>query len=234
MTVYWVTLTAVGYLIWLARATDPVLDHRPLGSLPTTTSARLLVGAAALVLVGVAASRWGVGTDFFGYVRNYDVYKTSFFTDLQSFDEPGIKGLAWLVSLVHDDPALFVAAASAATIGLMLWTITRYSIAVAMSYLLFVFVGSWHGSFNGVRQFLACAIILAGHRLIVDRKLLHFVPEEWRRRGEENRHDEEVDSTVGPRRMGIASRNAGGRVALPANDMFRRPTRSKWVGIRTA
>lgn len=174
MSVYWIVIASVAYLVWLAKATDPGLSERLPGLLPMPTSSRIFVGLAALILVGVAALRWGVGTDFFGYIRNYDRYKTSFFEDLRSFNEPGIKGLALLVYHVRDDARVFVAVAAVITVGLMLWTITRYSTAIGMSFLLFVFVGSWHGSFNGVRQFLACAIILAGHRFIIDRRPVRF------------------------------------------------------------
>lgn len=163
------------YLLCLAWATDTTIDRHPAGRIPASFSARVFVGAAALVLVGVAALRWRVGADYWQYVRNYDAYKASFFTDLRSFNEPGIKGIAWLVSLVHDEPTVFLGAASILTIALMLWTITRYSIAIGLSYLLFVFVGTWHGSFNGVRQFLACAIVLAGHRFILDRKWIKYL-----------------------------------------------------------
>lgn len=174
MIVYWLTTAAVGYLLFLTLAMDQRIDERPLGTFPRTTSSRLFVSLAGLVLILVAGLRWRVGTDFGQYVLNYDVYKTSFVADLRTFDEPGVKGLAWLVSQVRDDSAVFIFAASAITIGLMLWTITRYSTALAMSFLLLIFVGSWHGSFNGVRQFLAAAIILAGHRFIVDRKFVKF------------------------------------------------------------
>jgi len=174
MTAYWVTLAVLCYFLWLARGMDPGLDYRPAGTLPTTTSSRVLICLAALLLIGVAGLRWQVGTDFGQYIANYEIYKSSFMADLKSFDEPGAKGLAALVSRIWDDPAVFIFAASAITIGLMLWTITRYSIALAVSYLLFVFVGSWHGSFNGLRQFLACAIVFAGHRLVIDRRPLRF------------------------------------------------------------
>lgn len=174
MSVYWLTIAAVGYLLFLTRSIEPRIDQRPLGTLPRTTSSRLFVTLAAAVLILVAGLRWGVGTDFFGYVRNYETYKTSFLTDVRAFAEPGTKGIAWIVSHVRDDPALFMFTASAITIVLMLWTIARYSTALVMSYLLFIFVGSWHGSFNGVRQFLAAAIILSGHRFIVERKFVKY------------------------------------------------------------
>lgn len=174
MTVYWVTIAAVGYFVWMARATDPMLDQRMPGKLPASATSRILVAAAALVLMVVAALRWGVGTDFGQYVLNYEIYKTSLSESLRSFDEPGIKAIAWAVAHVWDDAAVFMAVASLITVGLMLWTITRYSTALMMSFMLFIFVGSWHGSFNGVRQFLACAVLFAGHRFIVERKPLKY------------------------------------------------------------
>lgn len=174
MTVYWLTIAAVGYFVWMARATDPMLDQRMPGKLPASATSRIFVAAAALVLMGVAALRWGVGTDFWQYVQNYEIYKGSFSESLRSFDEPGIKAIAWAVAHVWDDPAVFMAVASLTTVGLMLWTITRYSTALVMSFMLFIFVGAWHGSFNGVRQFLAAAILFAGHRFIVDRKPLKY------------------------------------------------------------
>lgn len=174
MTPYWITLAALAYLLWMAQSLDPTLDSRPTGQFPTATSSRLFLGATAAILMVVAALRWRVGTDFMAYINNYDLYKDTFLDDLKSFDEPGIKGLALAVSFVRDDPKVFVAVAAAITIGMMLGVITRYSVAIGMSYLLFVFVGAWHGTFNGVRQYFAAAIILAGHRFIVNKKFIGF------------------------------------------------------------
>ncbi len=175
MTAYWVTIATVGYLLFMARLTDPMLDARSMGNLPAATSSRIFIGIAAFVLIGVAGLRWRVGTDFLQYVHNYEAYRDGFFADLQSFSEPGIKGVAWLVANIRDDAAFFIFAASVITIGLMLRATARYTIAIGMSYLLFIFVGSWHGSFNGIRQFLAAAVILAGHRYIVSRKPVRYL-----------------------------------------------------------
>ena len=58
---------------------------------------------------------------------------------------------------------------SVLTIGLFVWTIYKYSDYYLLSVLLLVFIGAWHGSFNGIRQYLACAILFAGHRYILKR-----------------------------------------------------------------
>lgn len=174
MAVYWFTLAAVGYFLLTARLLDPALNEREFGRLPERPTSRVFVTFAALVLVAVGSLRWGVGTDFFTYVGLYEKYKISFVDDLRNFDEPGAKGLAFVVGKVYDDPAAFFFATSVITIGLMLYTLAKYSIAIEVSYFLFVFVGVWHGSFNAVRQFLACAIILAAHRFLMDRKRVKY------------------------------------------------------------
>lgn len=174
MTPYWVTLALLAYLLVLTYQLDPAVDTKLANGLSFSTSTRICLTAAAAVLVCVAGLRWGVGTDYFAYYHGYANDASGFATALRELDEPGIKGLAWLTSQVSDDAALFMFAASALTLIPMLWTTLKNTNAVAMSLLLFVFVGTWHGSFNGVRQFLACAMIFTGHRLIVQRKALPY------------------------------------------------------------
>ncbi len=40
---------------------------------------------------------------------------------------------------------------------------------------LFIFVGTWTGTFSGVRQYLAAAILFAGHRYMYDRKFWKYL-----------------------------------------------------------
>lgn len=174
MTPYWVTLALLAYLLVLTYQLDPAVDTKLANGLSFSTSTRICLTAAAAVLVCVAGLRWGIGTDYFGYYKGYSQSGAEFITALQAFDEPGIKGLAWATSQISDDAAAFMFAASSLTLIPILWTTVKHTNAVGMSLLLIVFVGTWHGSFNGVRQFLACAVIFAGHRFIVDRRLIPY------------------------------------------------------------
>ena len=91
--------------------------------------------------------------------------------------------LAFALLFLHDydGRALLLAAAvpalifvsSLITVGIYCLMIYRYSPMYLVSMLLFLFLGDWAGSFNGVRQYLAAAVLFAGHRLILKRK---FVP----------------------------------------------------------
>ena len=175
MTVYWGTIALVGYLVVMARAFDPSVDSRAMGRLPENRLTQIFLLSAAVVLAFVAGFRWQVGADFNAYMTNYGRYSQDFFEDLRTFNEPGIKAIAWLLSSITTNATWFIVVVSGITIGLILLTIARYSIATPMSYMLFIFVGTWHGSFNGLRQYLAAAIVFAGHRWIIERRPIKFV-----------------------------------------------------------
>lgn len=173
MTAYYVTFGIVSSLLILSE----LVRRRPLeapGASATSTVGTSLVVVACALLAIMAGLRWRVGSDYGGYARNYSAYQDAFVADLRSFNEPGIKALAIVSSRVFDDYATFILLASLITVGLMLRTIVTHSPAVAFSVALFVLAGTWHGTFNGVRQYLACAIVLAGHRFVIDRKPVHF------------------------------------------------------------
>ena len=126
----------------------------------------------ALTLILVAGLRYGVGTDFFAYYSLEGA--ESLWTKIKTFDEPGIALIEWVVCLFTDDPAVVIFAYSFLTILLILRTTYRYTDDFLFVTLLFVFTGCWHGSFNGVRQFLAAAILFAGHRYIYEKKLWKY------------------------------------------------------------
>lgn len=179
-------MAVVGLLLWMsdatrqqrvregrgARGAAPSATAEPGGSSPFMS--RLMVFGAASVLVLFAGLRYRVGTDYSGYVANYGMYKESFSEDFWSFNEPGIKALANVASWIRDEPSTLIFLASLMTVGGMLWTYARYSPAVTFSFVLFALAGPWIGSFNGVRQYLACAVLVLGHRFIFDRKPVRY------------------------------------------------------------
>lgn len=174
MTAYYVTFGVVAYFLAMTELTNRRASVG-LGETHTrSTTSRVFLFFAAIALILVAGLRWRVGTDYGSYARNYEFYQDSFWADVTTFNEPGAKGLAIVASRIHDDYATFILLASLVTLGLMLWTIAKYSPAIAFSVSLFVLSGLWHGSFNGVRQYLACAIVFAGHRFVVTRQPVRF------------------------------------------------------------
>lgn len=176
MMTYYVAFGLVSYFLMLS---EMVATKTPAGMVGDGAPVRLrrfflLIVAGILVLV--AGLRWHVGTDYWAYADLYETFKrTSLLSDLMAFNEPGIKGLARVASWLYDDYATYFFLASLITVGVFVWTNVKNSPSVALSIGLFVFVGGWTGSFNGVRQYLACALVFAGHRFIVARKLPQYL-----------------------------------------------------------
>lgn len=130
---------------------------------------------SASILICVAGLRWQVGVDYGNYMLSYARRKTEWFISILTFDEPGIGTLAKLGSFFFDDYAVMFFMVSLVTIGLYVWTISKNTNYFAFSLMLYIFMGCWHNSFNGIRQYAAAAILFAGHRLIYERKFWKYL-----------------------------------------------------------
>lgn len=138
---------------------------------------KLTFGAVTVIVVlaGVSALRWRVGTDYWAYERNFETYVAEFTDSFAVTGEPGIRLLAWLADSVGAGSTGMFALASIITMTLIVRTVWRWSPSFAFSIAIIVVSGVWYGSFNGVRQYLACAILFAGHRYIIDRKPIRWI-----------------------------------------------------------
>lgn len=129
---------------------------------------------SALVLIFVAGFRYFVGTDYGAYFVNHENYASDFWENLFEFDEPGYS-LISLIALklnLGSEGALFIAAAI--TNILFLTTIYKNTDMLLPAILLYIFLGCWHGAFNGVRQYCAAAIVFAGLHFIKERKFWKY------------------------------------------------------------
>jgi len=127
----------------------------------------ILIG---MLLIAVAGLRYYVGADY----GTYTIIYHGFVADKLTWFEPGLVILAKIADAVHSDYTAMFFLASVLTVGLTTWTLARKSNWFIISILLYIFSGMWHGSFNGVRQYLAATILFAGHQYLVDRKLLKW------------------------------------------------------------
>lgn len=136
---------------------------------------RYFVFLTAIILIMVAGLRWRVGTDYVAYSLNYPKYAATFWESIITLNEPGIKGISALSKLIKDDYGTMFFISSSITIGLNVLAMSKHSNLFLFSTLLYIFIGSWHGSFNGVRQFLACAIIFSGHSYIIKKEFFKYL-----------------------------------------------------------
>ena len=131
----------------------------------------LLFWMCALLLIAVSGLRYGVGTDYAAYVRNYPLYLSQ---ELDFFSQPVLSVVARISAFIYDDYATWFFLMAVITIFPVLYIIKRDSISFSLSIILFLFLGCWHYSFNIVKQSAAATILLFGYRYLFDRKLLKW------------------------------------------------------------
>lgn len=140
-----------------------------------TTGTKILLALALGALIFTAGLRYYIGADYGGYYRWMESDGTLLKRKILELDEPGLHLLAALIRPFTDDGAYFIFACSLITILLFMVPTLKYTDNFFFVMALFIFTGTWHGAFNGVRQFLAAAILFAGHRLIFERKFWKYL-----------------------------------------------------------
>lgn len=175
MSVYFITLFSLLVLCFLVRYFDyKTLTLANNGTVKHTSTAKFFYILVFAVLVFVAGFRYYVGTDFGNYYLFYERYADEFFEHLKTLNEPGFRFICWIIVLFGGNGSTFIFVASFITIGLFLITIYKNTDMLIPATLLYVFLGCWHGCFNGVRQYLAAAIVFAGLKFIKERKFLKY------------------------------------------------------------
>lgn len=127
------------------------------------------------ILAFVSGFRWYVGTDFGGYVSLFYRAPYILWNAIRTYSEPGTPFISLIARYIYNKPVSFFVLSSLLTVFLYINTIKKYSNDFLLSVLLYVFIGSWHGAFNGVRQYIAAAIVFAGHRYIYERKFVKYL-----------------------------------------------------------
>ena len=171
--VYLIVLAATLVLGFLAQANPKTrITHK--GRLYTGPDP-VLAFALAAVLILVAGLRYRVGTDYMAYYRTRVEDWKTVWDYIIHFREPGIRILSRISVMIANDGAVLIFICAVIIIGIYCLMIYRYSVMYLVSMLVFLFLGDWTGSFNGIRQYLAAAIVFAGHRYILKRKFVSYL-----------------------------------------------------------
>mgnify|MGYP002519367365 CR=1 FL=1 len=121
----------------------------------------LAYGFLMLSFVFMSGFRYYVGTDYGAYykaVYTWENVKESFI----NFDEPIIKLITYLVRNIVNDGLAVIFVLALLTVGLCFYGISKYDEGhLSDTLLLYIFLGVFGFSFNGVRQALAVAFIFA-------------------------------------------------------------------------
>ena len=127
-----------------------------------------------LVCVCVSGFRYQVGADFSSYYNNYSYY-VSDAIDIRNNNEIGIRIIAKIASRFGSSPQIYIFLCSAVTVILFMIAIKKYTDFALLSFMLYIFLGMFIGSFNAVRQYLACSIIFLGIGVILDGKAIKWI-----------------------------------------------------------
>lgn len=173
MSIVYFAVLAVVIALGSAAETNPKsrLTRKGINIQPDPGAALII----SVVLILVSGLRYRVGTDFMAYYRNRVTDLNVVWRSLITFKEPGIKLLSFLSHGIYDDGQSLIFLSALITIGLFCLTIYRNSSMYLIGMLLYLFLGDWQGSFNGVRQYLAAAILFAGHRYIFYRDFPRYL-----------------------------------------------------------
>ena len=171
--VYWGVLLITFFLGYAAER-NPKSKLTPNGEVRIRPDSVLAV-VLSLALILVAGLRHGIGTDYWAYyrtnVKDWQIVWNAFVR----YKEPGIRLLSKITRDIADSGTGLILLSSLITVGIYCLMIYRYSTMYLVSMLVFLFLGDWAGSFNGVRQYLAAAVLFAGHRFILKRKLIPYL-----------------------------------------------------------
>lgn len=170
MSVYYYTLCSVFLLLCFAQNEDYKFRcYVGCSNYKHSRSAKLFFIIASMILIAIAGFRYGVGTDYFAYYNNYEIYAEEFFTSIKNFNEPGFKLICWCVQKFGGNGFTVILISAFLTISLCMKTIYEFADDLAGTVMLLIFTGFWHTEFNAVRQCLAAAIVFAGIRYIKNR-----------------------------------------------------------------
>lgn len=161
MTILWINLFAVFLFALAARYF----------SIQSTTIAfsvkpnKLLAIFAALCLIIVSGLRNNIGDTFF-YMHSYET--TDFLlTIYKDQKDIGFNMFQYLLKLISDDPQLLIFVTSFITLSLIVIGLYKYSRLFELSLYVFITSGAFIVSMNGIRQYLAAAIVFAATSFIL-------------------------------------------------------------------
>ena len=175
MTTYYITILLVfGFLIMAQKSIVKDTGINNEITYKKTPETRLFFILASISLIFVAGFRYDVGSDYSSYYFSFNRFYLDLWQSFKELDEPGIKFVAKIINIVGGNATAFVFACAFITIVLFLATIYKNTDMLLLATLLYVFMGCWHGAFNGIRQYLAAAIIFAGINFIKERKFWKY------------------------------------------------------------
>lgn len=170
MEMMWFTLLAVFMTAFMARYLSTSTPAGPIGIRPN----RAYVALGAIVLIIVAGLRNNIG-DTFLYMHSYRVTDFTWEYVLSSKDI-GFNLFQMLLKQITEDPQLMVLLCAVVTNGLIFFVFYQYSRMIELSLYTYITTGAFIVSMNGIRQYLAAAIVFAGTKALLEGRWKVYFP----------------------------------------------------------
>lgn len=162
MTILWINLAIVFILAFFARYfAIPVTN-----SLTLIKPNRLLIIMAALSLVLVAGLRNNIGDTYF-YMHAYNVAEFNW-EYIQNNKDMGFNIFQMILKGYTNDAQAMVFITALITNLLIVSTLYKYSRLIEISLYVYITSGMYLVSMNGIRQYLAAAIVFGATKYIFD------------------------------------------------------------------
>lgn len=176
MKVWWITLASSYLLCTIAGAMGKEVYQN--GQYRKRYN-KIFATMAAIILILVAGLRSNVG-DTGAYKLSFEKLPSSFGEYLSTLKLKGDWGFNFLSMLIKtyikDDPEVFIFIFSLITIGCIFIAFYKYTELLELSIFLFITTGCYLVTMNGVRQYLASAILFLAFPLIHKRKWKIYFP----------------------------------------------------------
>lgn len=136
---------------------------------------KLLVILIALILICFTGLRYRTGADYGNYMTGYYVRKLKWLDYVLALNEPVFSVICKIASVIYDDYVTMFLLTASIIITLYMKQIYKYSTDILTSVMLFVLAGPLIGSMGALRQYLAAAVLFAGHKYVVERKFCKYM-----------------------------------------------------------
>jgi|GEM_PF-1658533 len=178
MIFYLAALFLVFLLAYVAQTKQTVLEDGVIRK--TNRIGKLAIAAVCVVLILIGGLRKNVGSDFgvyWNFFRGYGSfpgYMNMSLWDTFQADEGGFWAIATVVGWFTKDEQVVFFVCQAIIVLCIVPTLAKYSNNLSLSVFLYLATFDYFSSFNGVRQWVAAAIVFASLPLLKERKMIRY------------------------------------------------------------
>lgn len=135
---------------------------------------KLFIVLALICLISVSGFRYKSGTDFYTYTENYQYLNEE---SMETSEAPAFDYLCLLLkTYVSEDAQIMFLTTAIITNILIVWNLWRFSTRFELSIWLYITTFVYYSTFNGVRQWIASAIVFCGLKYLQERKFKFYLP----------------------------------------------------------